>query len=70
MMQEHASIRHDQTYVIMSVMVCCQFVNTSKDDNQKFEAISLFLPELLGFVSLVAENERKSKVVKVWSLLE
>jgi hypothetical protein len=66
MMQEHANIRHDQTFVIMSLMVCCEFVDTCKDDSHRFEAISLFLPKLLALVSSVAENERKSKVVKVW----
>ena len=66
-MQEHANKRQDQTFLIMFLMICCEFVNISKDDSQRFEAISLFLPGLLALVSSAVENEGKSKVVKVWS---
>lgn len=68
-MQEHANRRQDQTFVIMFLMICCQFVNISEDDSRKFEAISLFVPGLLVLVSSVVENEGKSKVARVWSFL-
>lgn len=64
-MQDHANKRQDQTFLIMFFMICWQYVNSSKGNNERCEAISLFLPGLLVLVDSAIENEGNSKVDQV-----
>ncbi|XP_028404436.1 HEAT repeat-containing protein 1-like isoform X2 [Dendronephthya gigantea] len=62
-MQDHANQTQNQTFVIMFLMICCQYVNNCKDEDQRFAVIFLFLPGLLTLVASVTQNDKITKSV-------
>ena len=64
-MQDHANERQDETFVILFLMICCQFVNNSQVDKHKLDVIVLCVPRLLSLVDSVIEKEGNTKPAKV-----
>lgn len=64
-MQDHANKEHDQTFLIMFIMISAHLLTVTKDDIQKLDLISLTCRRLLCLVTQVTQVEGKSKLLQV-----
>ena len=64
-MQEHVNQTHDETFLIMFLIISINVLNITKDDSQRFDVLSIFFSRLLSLVADVTQAEGRLKLYQV-----